>query len=159
MPIYMQFPGANGSVTARNFQGWIELSSVSFGMDRPTDSRLGTVGYAATGKLQIHNITISKQTDRASPTLTIAALQGAFNQTVKIAFTTTSSSGMVNFLSYELQQCGISSAHTSGGSDGMPVETYALSFSQIQFTFNNMDESGQSQPTITGYDLATGQSL
>ena len=159
MPIYMQFPGANGSVTARNFQGWIELMSVSFGMDRPTDSRLGTTGYAATGKLQIHNITISKPTDRSSPTLTIAALQGAFNKTVKIAFTTTSASGMVNFLSYELHQCGFSSAHTNGSSDGLPVETYTLSFSQIQFTFNNMDEAGQSQPTITCYDLSPGQSL
>ncbi len=159
MPIYLQYPGASGSVTTQGFQGWIELTSVSFGMDRPSDSRIGTAGYGATGKLKIHDITITKPADGASPTLTIAALQGAFDTTVQIAFTTTTAQGMVNFLSYELQQCGIASAHTMGGQEGLPSETYTLSFSQIQFTFNNMNQSAQSQPTITGYNLTTAQSM
>ena len=123
------------------------------------DSRLGTELYGATGKLKIQNITITKNADGASPNLTIAALQGAFDKTVKIAFTTTTRSGMVNFLSYELQQCGIASAHTKEMKKACRVETYSLSFSQIQFTFNNMDQSAQSQPTITGYNLATAQSM
>ena len=159
MPIYMQFPNATGAVTASGFQGWIELTTAAFGMDRPTDSRVGSSGYSATGKLQVHNITISKPTDGASPQLTIAALQGTFDKTVNIAFTTTSQGGMVNFMSYQLTNCGISSAHTIAGQDGMPSESYSLSFGQIQFTFQNMDQSGKSSPTITGYNLETAQSM
>lgn len=159
MPIYMQFPGASGSVTTQGFQNWIELVSVSFGMDRPSDSRLGTASYGATGKLKIHDITITKSSDNASPALTIAALQGAFDKTVNIAFTTTTTAGMVNFMSYQLQDCGVASAQTHGGQEGLPTESYTLSFSQIQFTFNNMDQSAQSQPTITGYNLMTAQSM
>ena len=67
MPIYMQFPGAQGQVVAAGYQGWIELTSVGFGMDRPTDSRLGASGYAAPGKLTVHPITITKNTDSSSP--------------------------------------------------------------------------------------------
>jgi type VI secretion system secreted protein Hcp len=159
MPIYMQFPGATGGVSAQGFQGWIELTSASFGMDRPSDSRIGTSGYAATGKLQVHNITVSKTADGASPQLTIAALQGTFDKTVQIAFVTTSQSGMTNFMSYQLTNCGISSAHTDGDQTGTPKETYSLSFGQIQFTFNNMDQAGRSSPTITGYNLETATSL
>jgi type VI secretion system secreted protein Hcp len=159
MPIYMQFPGATGAVSAQGFQGWIELSSASFGMDRPADSRIGTSGYSATGKLQVHNIVVSKATDGASPQLTIAALQGTFDKTVQIAFVTTSQSGMTNFMSYQLTNCGIASAQTSGNQSGTPVETYSLSFGQIQFTFNNMDQAGRSSPTITGYNLETATSL
>ena len=112
-------------------------------MDRPTDSRVGSSGYSATGKLQVHNITITKPTDSASPQLTIAALQGVFNNTVTITFTTTSQGGMVPFMSYQLTNCGISSAHTTAGQTGLPTESYSLSFGQIQFTFQNMDQSGQ----------------
>ena len=159
MPVYMQFPGATGAVTAQGFEGWIELSSISFGMDRPMDSQLGTGQYGATGKLKIHPITITKSTDGSSPTLAIAALQGAFNQTVQIAFTTTTRQGMVNFMSYQLQECGIASAHSQGTDQGLPVETYALQFSQIQLTYNNLGTDGTGQPTITGYNLTTAQSL
>lgn len=159
MPIYMQFPGATGSVAAQGFQGWIELHTATFGMDRPSDSRVGSSGFSATGKLQVHNIVISKPTDKASPQLTIAALQGTFDKTVKIAFTTTSQGGMVNFMSYELTNTGIASASTSGNQAGMPMETYALSFGKIQFTFNDMDQGGRTSPTITGYDLESAQSL
>ncbi len=162
MPIYMQFPNATGSVTTQGFQGWIELTSAAFGMDRPSDSRFGTSSYAATGKLQVHPITVTKRTDSASPQLTIAALQGTFDKTVNIAFTVTAQGGgMSNLMSYKLTNCGISSAQTSGGggADGTPTETYTLSFGEIQFTFNKMDQSGNSSPTITGYNLEQATSL
>jgi len=159
MPIYMQFPNATGAVTAQGFQGWIELTSASFGMDRPSDSRVGTAGYSATGKLQVHNISVTKPTDGASPALTIAALQGTFDKTVTVAFVTTSQGGMVNFMSYTLTNAGIASAQTTAGQQGLPVESYSLSFGQIQFTFNNMDQSGKSSPTITGYNLEQATSL
>ncbi len=159
MPIYMQFPNANGSVTAQGFQNWIELTSLAFGVDRPSDSRLGTAGYSATGKLQVHNVLITKPTDGASPQLVISALQGVFNQTVKIAFVTTSSGGMVNFMSLELDNCGVASYHMNGAQEGLPSESYSLSFAKIIFTFNNMDQGGSSNPTITGYDLETASSI
>lgn len=159
MPIYMQFPNATGAVSAQGFQGWIELTSAAFGMDRPSDSRVGSSGYSATGKLQVHNITISKPTDSASPQLTIAALQGTFDKIVEIAFTTTSQGGMVNFMSYKLTNCGIASAQTTAGQQGLPTESYSLSFGQIQFTFNNMDQAGKSSPVITGYNLEQATSL
>jgi type VI secretion system secreted protein Hcp len=159
MPIYMQFPNATGAVSAKGFQGWIELTSASFGMDRPSDSRVGTAGYSATGKLQVHNITVTKPTDGASPQLTIAALQGTFDKTVTVAFVTTSQSGMVNFMSYKLTNAGIASAQTTAGQQGLPSESYSLSFGQIQFTFNNMDQSGKSSPTITGYNLEQATAL
>ena len=41
----------------------------------------------------------------------------------------------------------------------MPVETYTLSFSQIVFTFENMDQSAQSNPTVTGYNLQTASKI
>jgi len=155
----MQFPNANGGVTAQGFQNWIELTSAAFGMERPSDSRVGLSGYAATGKLQVHNITITKNTDGASPQLTIAALQGTFDKTVTLAFVTTSQGGMVNFMQYVLTNTGIASAQTTGGQNGLPTESYSLSFGQIQFTFNNMSQSGASSPTITGYNLETATSM
>jgi type VI secretion system secreted protein Hcp len=159
MPIYMQFPGATGAVTAQGFQGWIELTSADFGMDRPTDSRIGTSGYSATGKLQVHNIVVKKPTDGASPQLTVAALQGTFDNTVKIAFVTTAQGGMTQLMSYELDNCGVASAHTSAGQQGLPMESYSLSFAKIIFTFNNMDQSGKTSQTLTGYDLEQATSI
>ncbi|MEO0035155.1 MAG: hypothetical protein RLZZ501_1178 [Pseudomonadota bacterium] len=159
MPIYMKFPGADGNVSAQGFDKWIELTSVGFGMDRPMDSQVGNKSYGATAKLKIHDITATKVTDGSSPQLTIAALQGAFDKTVTIAFATTTTSGMENFMSYELQNCGVSSMQTHGGQEGKPMETYTLRFSQIQFTFSNMAQDGTTTPTITGYNLETAQSL
>ena len=78
---------------------------------------------------------------------------------VNVTFTTTSQGGMVPFMSYQLTNCGISSAHTTAGQTGLPTESYSLSFGQIQFTFQNMDQSGKSSPTITGYNLETAQQM
>lgn len=43
MPIYMQFDGISGSVTAQDYKNWIELNSVSFGASRFFATKTGNV--------------------------------------------------------------------------------------------------------------------
>ena len=159
MPIYMQYPGCNGSVTTKGYDKWIELESAQFGMNRPMDSRLGNSSYASSGKLQISDIHCSKSTDNASPALYIQALQGKFDAKVKIAFVTTSSQGMSEIMRYDLTDTGISSFQLSGGSAGAPMESYSLSFSKYEFTFQGMDKAAAANPQRGGYDLAAAKSL
>ena len=159
MPIYMQYPGCNGSVTTKGYEKWIELESAQFGMNRPMDSRLGNASYASSGKLQISEIHISKSTDNASPQLAIQAMQGKFDSKVKITFVTTTAQGVSEILRYDLTDTGISSFQLSGGSAGAPMESYSLSFSKFEFTFHGMDKSAAANPQRGGYDLAAAKSL
>ena len=159
MPIYMKYPGCNGSVSAKGYEKWIELESCSFGMNRPMESRMGNTSYASSGKLQISEVHCSKPTDNASPQLYIQALQGKFDSKVNLAFVTTTATGLSEYMRYDLTDTGISNFNLSGGSAGHPQESYSLSFSKYEFTFHGMDKAAAANPQRGGYDLAQAKSL
>jgi type VI secretion system secreted protein Hcp len=152
MAIYMKFGDVAGAVTTDKFQKWIELQSFQFGVGR-------AVGTAARGSTtressepSISEVTVTKVMDTASNKLFTDAVAGDFSTKVTIKFTTTTKSGVITFLAYELTDCGLSGYSASSGGEA-PSESLSLNYTKIQITYTGLDSKTSGSPDVVGYDL------
>jgi type VI secretion system secreted protein Hcp len=152
MAIYMKYGSIKGPVTTEGFKDWIELSSFHWGVGR-------AIGTAARGAYSrehsepsISEITVTKRTDVASPKLLADAVAGKLDSKVEIKFTTTTKGKVETFLTYKLENTGISNHGMSSGGD-MPVESLQLNFTKITMTFTGMEPGITGSPETVGYDL------
>jgi type VI secretion system secreted protein Hcp len=152
MAIYMKYGSIKGPVTTDGFKDWIELDSFHWGVGR-------SVGTAARGAYSrehseptLSEITVTKRTDVASPKLFLDAVAGKLDNKVEIKFTTTTKGKVETFLTYKLENTGLSGFSASSGGD-MPVESLSLNFTKISTTFTGFDPAISGSPETVGYDL------
>ncbi len=154
MPMYMKFGSVAGKVTAKGYEGWIELNSLQFGVSRGIGSPHGTDADRESSAPSISEVVITKQFDKSSNKLFMDAVAGKMDTKVDIKLTTTTKDQTVEFLHYELTAAGISGYSISSGGD-RPSESISLNFLKIQITSKGMDSSVTGQPDVVGYDLST----
>jgi type VI secretion system secreted protein Hcp len=152
MAIYMKYGSINGAVTTDGYQKWIELNSFAWGVGRS----IGTAARGSTSREHsepsLAEITVSKLTDVSTPKLFLESVAGQLNNKVTITFTTTTKGKIEKFLSYDLENAGVSHfAMTSNGD--MPAESLSLNFTKISKTFTGMDPAIAGSPETVGYDL------
>jgi type VI secretion system secreted protein Hcp len=152
MAIYWKYGNINGPVTTDGYSKWIECNSFQFGVSR-------ALGTAARGSLSrehsepvIGEITLTKSVDVASTNLFLEAVAGKLDTAVKIEFTTTVKGQVKKFLTFELENCGVSHLSLASGGD-MPTETISLNFTKIKKTFIAMEPGLTGQSATVGYDL------
>lgn len=153
MAIYMKYGHIKGSVTTEGFKDWIELNSFQWGVGR-------AIGTAARGSISrehsepsLSEVAVSKPTDVASPKLFLDAVAGKLDTKVTIKFTTTAKGKVETFLTYELENTGISGYSLSSGGE-IPMESLSLNFTKISETFTGMGPGLSGSPETVGYDLA-----
>lgn len=66
---YLQIDGIKGESADAGHQGWIELTSVSWGVMQPTVSSKSTGGGHTAGHCEHRTLSVSKLADLASPIL------------------------------------------------------------------------------------------
>ena len=88
----------------------------------------------------------------SSPKLFLDAVAGKLDTKVTLKFTTTTKGKVETFLTYEMENSGLSHYSLSSCGD-MPVETLSLNFTKITETFTSMDPGRSGSPETVGYDL------
>jgi type VI secretion system secreted protein Hcp len=152
MAIYLKYGSIKGPVTTEGFKDWIEVNSFQWGVGR-------SLGTGARGSLSrehsepaLSEITVTKPTDVSSPKLMLDAVAGKLDNKVEIKFTTTAKGKVETFLTFKLENTGIS--HYSMNSSGdMPMEHLSLNFTKITETFTGMQPGISGSPETVGYDL------
>ena len=154
MAIYMKYGSIKGPVTTDGFKDWIELEFVPLGR-RPR--HIGTAARGSTSREHseptLSEITVTKRTDVASPKLFLDSVAGKLDSKVEIKFTTTTKGKVETFLTYKLEDTGISNYSLTSGGD-MPMESLSLNFTKITKTFKGTDPGIGGSPETVGYDLA-----
>jgi type VI secretion system secreted protein Hcp len=152
MAIYMKYGSVKGPVTTEGFKDWIELHSFQWSVGR-------SIGSAARGSTSrehsepsLNEVTVTKLSDVATPKLFLDAVAGELNNKVTIKFTTTTKGKVETFLTYEMEDTGLSHYSLSSGGD-MPMESLSLNFTKITETFLGTDPATQGSPETVGYDL------
>jgi type VI secretion system secreted protein Hcp len=153
MPIYMNYNDIKGDATADGHVGWIELSSVQWGVGRGISSPTGASADRESSAPSVSEITVSKANDVASTKLLNEAYQGE-GQKVKIEFCKTDKGNLEVYLAFELEDCMISGYSLSSGGD-RPAETLSLNFTKIVYRSTNMtDTNAAGSPDTVTYDVA-----
>jgi type VI secretion system secreted protein Hcp len=152
MALYMKYGDIKGAVTTDGFKDWIELNSFHWGASRS----IGTGARGATSREHsepnLGEVTVTKLSDVATPKLFLDSVGGKLDNKVTIKFTTTTKGKVETFLTYELENTGLSSYTMSSGGD-MPTETLSLNFTKITKTFTGHDPGISGSPETVGYDL------
>jgi type VI secretion system secreted protein Hcp len=132
----------------------IQLLSYSFGADQPASSAVG--GGAGTGKVNMHDLTVLKHVDKASPKLLVACCTG---QHIKSAVLTVRKAGtdQQDYMIVTLSDVLVSSHQNTGqpsGTDLLPTEQISLNFSKINFEYKEQGADGTLKGTVAGgYDV------
>jgi type VI secretion system secreted protein Hcp len=153
MAIYMKYGSIKGSVTTEGFKDWIELHSFHLHVSRA----IGTAARGSTSREHsepsLSELRVTKVSDVATPHLFLDAVAGKLDNKVTIKFTTTARGKVETFLTYEMENTGISGYELSSEGD-MPREQLSLNYTKISKTFTGLDSSIRASPQMVGYDLA-----
>jgi len=133
---FIKFAGIQGESMARGFEKEIDVLSCSWGVMQAPPG----------GKAQIQDFHFVIQDDKASPKLQEALTNGKHFQKVRIEFVKEASSAKKQeYIRFEMKEAFISS-YQLGMADGMPVESFALSFDKIKIMYQEKMEKGTGSP-------------
>ena len=152
MAIYMKYGKIKGAVTTDGFKDWIELNSFQWGVGRAIGSAARSSTSREHSEPSLSEISVTKSSDVATPDLFLDAVAGHLDNKVTIKFTTTTKGKVETFLTYEMENTGLSRYSLSSGGN-IPTELLSLNFTKIAETFLGMDPSIGGSPKTVGYDL------
>jgi len=140
---FLKLDGIYGEVQGE-FEKWISIESFSWGMSQTGSTASGGGGGA--GKVTVHDISISKQTDKASAALFQKCATGAHISTGslyvrKAGGDASGAQGGGIFLKIDLEDVLVSSVQFEGASQGddRPSEDVTLNFAKIEFEYDAPD--------------------
>lgn len=139
----LELDGIKGESKSPDCRGCIDIESFSWGTTNPsTTGAHGAGGGGGAGKVSVHDISITKMTDKSSSDLMQASATGQHIKSAKL-FVRKQGSDQHEYLTYELENVLVSSFSTSGhgSSSDRPMESLSLNFTKI--TFQWTDEKGK----------------
>jgi type VI secretion system secreted protein Hcp len=147
---FLKIDGIEGESPDSKHGKEIQLLSFSFGADQPTSGHTG--GGSGAGKVNMHDLSIVKQVDKASPKLLVACCTG---QAIKSAVLTARKAGgdQQDYMVVTLSDVVVSNHTTAGqaaGTDGLPNEQVSLNFTKINFEYKEQGADGSLKGTVAG---------
>lgn len=157
MPIYMEFQGIKGNVTAAGHEKWIDVGSVQFGVGRGVSTPVGKAADREASAPSVSEVVITKVLDDASCFLFQEALQGKGDKVVKFDFVKSGTGDKLEtYLKFQLDDVMVSGYSISSGGD-RPTESISLNFTKITYTNTPADrKTAAAGPQTYAYDLAKG---
>ncbi|MBR0647399.1 Hcp family type VI secretion system effector [Plastoroseomonas hellenica] len=152
MAIMLNYDGVQGESNIQGYEKWINLESFQFGIGRGIASAYGN-STRESSIVSVSEITVTKQTDGTTVKLMEEGLHGKLNKIVKVAFLRTGSGAAQEYLSFELNGCGVSGFSMSSGGD-RPSESLSLNFDKYILKYNPIGDDFSGSPATVGWDLA-----
>jgi len=153
MAIYAKLPNIKGEVILTDYPGWVELSSLQFGV---TNTAAPAGGGSGTGKPSASDITVTKTLDTVTVPVLRDLLTGATLSPVLIAFTTKDASATTEYLRYTASGVVLTGYSLATGGD-RPSESLSLRFSKIATTVTHVDTVGNLVKQTVTWDLVAGR--
>jgi type VI secretion system secreted protein Hcp len=150
---FLKIDGIQGEVTQADHKGEIQVESFSWGIK---GGEIGSAtGGAGAGKSQISGLTITKKTDKTSPSLLLHCATGQhYKEAIFVVVgPSRTHKGELEYLKLKLDNIIISSIQESGGGDVVPTESLTINFQHITIDDPTSDTTGN--PTIPGETIDT----
>jgi type VI secretion system secreted protein Hcp len=134
--ILLQLNGIKGESQDKTYPGAMQLMSFSWGM-----SQTGAPSGGGSGKVSVHDISITKVTDSSSPQLMLSCVSGK-PITGGIIAIRKAGDKPLEYFKIKLTDVLISSFQTGGHSSGTPSEEVTLDFAKAQFSIAPISRAG-----------------
>ena len=144
---YLKIEGVDGESTDSKHAGWIEVESFAHGATTPA---------ATTDHPAFSDLCLVKLTDKSSPLLEQSCAKGKSFPSATLELVT-ADANRVRFYQIVLSNVVVSSISASGtaGASTKPLESVCLNYSQIAWTYTELDASGVPAGDVNAWwDLA-----
>jgi len=157
--IYLKMNQINGNVSAKNYQGAIEIYNYTFSSERNINSkRSGLVANRSAGLIQYGHLTLTKPMDNA----TAALLKHYYDAKVipEISFHHLSTGSEPQCFFVNTFKDVLISGHAMDCDASNVGETFTLSFTSNQKRITSLTAQNKlGSPVSVGYDIETAQAL
>lgn len=145
---YIRFDGIEGGCTERDHEGWSDLVSFTHPISR---SVYGTGTGRYQGRVELGDVTIVKELDKASPKLSEAICNGTHFDKVELHFTSSGDGEDRDvYYIYELENVIIDSyivSNTGEGEDQL-TEEVTINFEEVTVSYSVYDEEDDGMGTV-----------
>ncbi len=154
---FLKIDGIDGESTSDRHKGEIDIESWSWGETNTAGQSVGR--GAGAGKVIMQDIHFTKIMDKASPKLMLAVASGQHIKEVVLTGELSGERGQ-KFLEIKLTDVLISSYQTGGSSGSVPVDSFSLNFSKIEFTYHPVKPDGSlDEPVKAGWDVKANKKV
>jgi len=150
--IILNIEGVTGESKIQGFEGKIDILSWNWGLTNSGDMHMGTGG--GSGKVDVHDISLSKYIDKATPALIRACCNGShFNKADLVV--RKAGGNAVEYLKIELEKVLVSNINSGGGGgDDRIMEDLSLNFAQYKLTYTPQEDDGTAgSPIELGWNI------
>jgi type VI secretion system secreted protein Hcp len=155
---YLQIDKIKGQVTEKEHKDWIALHSFSMGLSNMITGDPSKQGKLVGGQVTYTDVTVTKDSDTASPLIMSQCSKGAPIEKV-IIHVCEDTNKVEPVIVVTMEKCVISSFSLGGSSGGgSPTETVTFAFSKITVEVTHKDETSKTKATQKyTYDLLQKQ--
>jgi type VI protein secretion system component Hcp len=152
MAIFMKHPRIAGEVTADGYQGWVELTGLSWSVARGLSEGAGASSGRDAAAVTLSDVACARTVDIATIPLLQESLSGRRDASVQIHLTVTGADGRhvaqreITLSSVQVTSYQIKGASSDGSAP--PQETFTLSFTGIENRFQELDRDLRRRRTI-----------
>jgi len=157
--VYLQIDGIKGESADSTHQGWIELTSASWGVAQPKSATASTAGGHTAERCEHRTLSLTKLADLASPILMQTCSMGKTIPKAKLEFMRADSDGKpVKYYEVELENVMIASMDQAAHEGSILYDAIGLKFSKVKWKYTQQKVGGGSGGnTAGGWDLATNR--
>ncbi|MDO9237970.1 MAG: type VI secretion system tube protein Hcp [Aquabacterium sp.] len=157
--IYVQFKGRytiDGESLDKEHAKWLEVTSWSHDIRQPKSATASTAGGHTSERAEHADLIFTKDLDLTSPKLWEAASAGYTFDEVTIDFMRADGGSRVKYLTIKLKHALISRVTPSVHSEGLPTESFALTYAAIQWEYQQqkVEGGGVSGRNVTAWSLS-----
>lgn len=157
--VYLQIDGIKGESADEAHPGWIECTTVHFGVAQPKSATASTGGGHTAERVDVKDILLTKQADLSSPLLLQSCASGKTIPKATFEFMRADANGTrVKYFAIELENVLVGLV-TPGVKPGtILAENVCLKFSKVRWMYTQQKISGGTGgSTAGGWDLATNR--
>ena len=156
---FLNLSGIKGEAQDAVYKGWIDIYSWSFGATQGgSGGHVG--GGSGAGKVNMHDITVTKRTDTSSADLFLKCANGKHYDEATIV-SRKAGEKPLEFLKIKLTQVLVTSYQLGGShGDDTPTESITLNFTKVNMDYQVQKPDGSGSPAgQMGWDVAANQKL
>jgi len=157
--VYLQIDGIKGESQDDAHKGWIECSSVNWGMTQPRSATSSTGGGHTAERVEFTDIGIDKIADLASPMLAQHCAMGKTIARARLEFMRADGDGKpVKYYEVDLENVLVASCRQGITGGELMQEHIGLKFSKVKWKYcQQRIVGGAGGNTAGGWDLATNR--